>query len=96
MLIKHTSFLLNRNLEITNIRIRKINGTKNVKAIVDITINSVITIHGLKIINSYNGELFVAMPCYQNVYRDYIDIITLDNCIQREINEIILTEYSKI
>ena len=35
MLIKHTSFLLNRNLEITNIRIRKINGTKNVKAIVD-------------------------------------------------------------
>lgn len=85
------------HIKITNIRIRKINGRKNIKAIADITINHIITIYGLKIINSYNGELFVAMPCYQNVYKDYIDIISiLDTHIQQEINEIILNEYSKM
>ena len=59
-------------MRITDVKVRKVDGTSRLKAIVEITIDEVFVVHELRVIEGKNG-LFVAMPSRQvgeNTYKD--------------------------
>lgn len=60
-------------MNITDVRVRKINDEGKMKAIVSITIDDEFVIHDIKIIDGQNG-LFVAMPSRRMGEGDFRDI----------------------
>ena len=53
-------------MEITDIRIRKINTDSRLKAVASITIDNCFAIHELRVIEGKEG-LFVAMPTFKDI-----------------------------
>lgn len=60
-------------MEITDIRIRRIETTGKLKAVVSVTFDDMIAIHDMKIIEGQNGY-FVAMPSRRTSNGEYKDI----------------------
>ncbi len=60
-------------LNITDVRIRKINQEGRMKAIVSVTLDDAFVIHDVKVIQGQNG-LFVAMPSRKTPSGEYRDI----------------------
>ncbi len=60
-------------MDITDVRVRKINKEGRMKAIVSITLNDQLVIHDVRIIEGNNG-LFVAMPSKKTPSGDFKDI----------------------
>ena len=60
-------------MEITDIRIRKIDGTGKMKAIVSVTFDDALVIHDVKVVEGDKG-LFVAMPSKKMPDGEYKDI----------------------
>jgi len=60
-------------LNITDVRIRKINIEGKMKAIVSVTIDDAFVIHDVKVVEGQNG-LFVAMPSRKTPEGEYRDI----------------------
>ena len=60
-------------MEITDIRVRKIESSGKMKAIVSITIDGEFVVHDIKIIEGPT-RLFIAMPSRQNREGKHIDI----------------------
>lgn len=80
-------------MKITDIRIRKIDGTGKMKAIVSVTFDDMFVIHDMKIIEGASG-LFIAMPSRKTPSGEYKDIAHPINSDTREmIQQIILREY---
>ena len=63
-------------MEITDIRIRKIDGTGKMKAIVSVTFDDMFVIHDMKIMEGASG-LFIAMPSRKTPSGEYKDIACL-------------------
>lgn len=83
-------------MEITDIRIRKIDGTGKMKAIVSVTFDDMFVIHDMKIIEGASG-LFIAMPSRKTPSGEYKDIAHPINSDTREmIQQIILKEYENL
>ncbi len=83
-------------MEITDIRIRKIDGTGKMKAIVSVTFDDMFVIHDMKIIEGASG-LFIAMPSRKTPSGEYKDIAHPINSDTREmIQQIILREYENL
>ena len=83
-------------MEITDIRIRKIDGTGKMKAIVSVTFDDMFVVHDMKIIEGQNG-LFIAMPSRKTPSGEYKDIAHPINSDTREmIQQIILKEYENM
>ena len=83
-------------MEITDIRIRKIDGTGKMKAIVSVTFDDMFVIHDMKIIEGASG-LFIAMPSRKTPSGEYKDIAHPINSETREmIQQIILREYENM
>ncbi|MBC5649160.1 septation regulator SpoVG [Christensenella tenuis] len=83
-------------MEITDIRIRKIDGTGKMKAIVSVTFDDMFVIHDMKIIEGASG-LFIAMPSRKTPSGEYKDIAHPINSDTREmIQQIILREYESL
>ncbi len=61
-------------MEITDIRIKKINSESKMRAVASITINGVIVVHDIKIIDGDKG-LFIAMPSKKATSGEFRDII---------------------
>lgn len=79
---------------ITDVRFRKINGTGKLKAIVSIVLDGEIAVHNIKIIQSNDTKLFIAMPNRKDengVYRDIVHPLTAD--VRENLENVILTEY---
>ena len=55
-------------MQITDVRVKKINSQNRMKAIASITIDEVFVIHDIKVIESDKG-LFIAMPSKKNSKR---------------------------
>lgn len=70
-------------MNITDIRIRKINSEGKMKAIVSVTIDDMFVVHDMKIIEGQNG-LFVAMPSRKTPDGEYKDIAHPINTEARE------------
>lgn len=83
-------------MEITDIRIRKIDGTGKMKAIVSVTFDDMFVIHDMKIIEGASG-LFIAMPSRKTPSGEYKDIAHPINSDTREmIQKIILRRYEEM
>lgn len=82
-------------MQITDVRIRKIEKEGKMKAIVSITIDNEFVIHDIKVIEGEKG-LFIAMPSRKASDGEYKDIAHPINSNTRDmIQNVILDKYKK-
>jgi len=70
-------------MEITDVRIRKIDAEGKMKAVVSVTFDNEFVIHDIKVIESQNG-LFIAMPSRKTPVGEFKDIAHPINAASRE------------
>ena len=82
-------------MQITDVRVKKINSQNRMKAIASITIDEVFVIHDIKVIESDKG-LFIAMPSKKTPNREFKDIAHPINTETREmIQNAIIEKYNE-
>lgn len=82
-------------MQITDVRVRKITKEGKMKAIVSITLDNEFVVHDIKVIEGEKG-LFIAMPSKKATDGEYRDIAHPINSSTREhIQNIILDSYEK-
>lgn len=82
-------------MQITDVRIRKIEKEGKMKAVVSITINEEFVIHDIKIIEGEKG-MFIAMPSRKTAEGEYKDIAHPIKSSTRElIQNLILQKYNE-
>lgn len=82
-------------MQITDVRVKKIEGQTRLKGIASFTIDDAFAIHELRIIEGTNG-LFVAMPSRQVADGSYKDIAHPINAETRaQIEKLVLEAYDK-
>ena len=82
-------------MEITDIRLRLVEGEGKVRGVVSITLENCFVIHDIKLVEGFNG-LFVAMPSRKGpdgVYRDIAHPIELET--RQKISEMIIRIYNE-
>lgn len=80
-------------MEITDVRIRKIDSEGKMKAVVSVTFDNEFVVHDIKVIESQNG-LFIAMPSRKTPDGEFRDIAHPINTAAREkLQTIILESY---
>ena len=83
-------------MQITDIRIRKVDKDGKMKAVVSITIDDAFVVHDIKIIECEKG-LFIAMPSRKASDGEYRDIAHPINSGTREkIQKMILDKYDEV
>ena len=83
-------------MEITDIRIRRLEGNNKMKAIVSITIDDEFVLHDIKVVDGEKG-LFIAMPSKKMGEGDFRDIAhPLTSETRNKIKEAILDAYDNI
>ena len=82
-------------MEITDIRVRKINKDGKMKAVVSVTFDNEFVVHDIKVIEGEKG-LFIAMPSKKATDGEYRDIAHPINSETRDkIQSMILDSYQK-
>ena len=80
-------------MQITDVRIRKVEKEGKMRAVVSITIDNEFVVHDIKVIEGEKG-LFIAMPSRKAMDGEYRDIAHPINSETRErIQQIILEQY---
>ena len=80
-------------MQITDVRLRKVNSENRMKAVASVTFDNEFVIHDIKVIESQNG-LFIAMPSRKTPNGEYRDIAHPINAETREkIQKAILDAY---
>lgn len=80
-------------MNITDIRVRRVNASDKMKAVVSVTFDNAFVVHDMKIIERDSG-LFIAMPSRKTpngVYKDVAHPINAD--MRRELHDKILERY---
>ena len=86
---------LNEEMQITDVRVRKVAKEGKLKAVVSITMDDEFVVHDIKVIEGEKG-LFIAMPNKKAMDGEYRDIAHPINSDTRErIQNIILTKYEE-
>ncbi len=82
-------------MNITDVRIRKVEKEGKMKAVASITLDDEFVVHDIKIIDGDKG-LFIAMPSRKTGEGEYKDIAHPINCSTREaMQKLILEHYEK-
>lgn len=82
-------------MQITDVRVKKINSQNRMKAVASITIDEVFVIHDIKVIESDKG-LFIAMPSKKTPNGEFKDIAHPINTETREmIQNAIIEKYNE-
>ena len=82
-------------MEITDIRIRRLEGSNKMKAIVSITIDDEFVLHDIKVVDGEKG-LFIAMPSRRSGDGEYRDIAHPINSEMRDkLQKEILEKYEE-
>lgn len=82
-----------KNVQITDIRVRKLNSEGRMKAILSVTFDDAFVVHDIKVIEG-KDKLFVAMPSRKTPDGEFKDIAHPINLEMRELLERrILEEY---
>lgn len=82
-------------MQVTDIRIRKINTEGRMKAIVSITFDDAFAVHDIKVVEGDKG-LFVAMPSKRMPDGEYKDIAhPISSEVREVIQNVVLKEYEK-
>ena len=85
-----------KDMNITDVRIRKVNDEGKMKAVVSITFDDEFVVHDIKIIEGQNG-LFIAMPSRKMGEGDFRDIAhPLVSETRNKIRDAIFEEYEKV
>lgn len=79
-------------MEITEVRVRKVNKEGRMRAVVSITLDQVFVVHDIKVIEGERG-LFIAMPSRKNSEGEHIDVA---HPITQEAREYIQEEILKV
>ena len=83
-------------MEITDVRVRKINAEGKLKAIVSVTFDDEFVVHDIKIIDSQE-KLFIAMPSRKMGEGDFRDIAhPLKSETRNRIKDAIFEEYERV
>ncbi|WP_073026385.1 septation regulator SpoVG [Lutispora thermophila] len=83
-------------MNITDVRIRKVNVEGKMKAVVSVTFDNEFVVHDIKVIEGQEG-LFIAMPSRKTPDGEFKDIAHPINSATREkIQSAILEEYEKV
>ena len=83
-------------MQITDVRIRKVDKEGKMKAVVSITFDDEFVVHDIKIIEGQNG-LFIAMPSKKMGEGDFRDIAhPLLSETRNRIKDAIFAEYEKV
>ncbi|NLM43366.1 MAG: septation regulator SpoVG [Clostridiales bacterium] len=83
-------------MNITDVRIRKVNTEGKMKAVVSVTFDNEFVVHDIKVIEGQEG-LFIAMPSRKTPDGEFKDIAHPINSPTREkIQTAILEEYEKV
>ena len=82
-----------RKMQITDVRLRKVNSENRMKAVASVTFDNEFAVHDIKVIESQNG-LFIAMPSRKTPNGEFKDIAHPINPETREkIQKAILEAY---
>lgn len=82
-------------MQITDVRVRKVNSEGKMKAVVSVTFDNQFVVHDIKVIDGQNG-MFIAMPSRRTPDGEFKDIAHPINSDTREmIQKAILEEYEK-
>ncbi len=82
-------------MEITDVRIRKVDKEGKMKAIVSITLDDVFVVHDIKVIEGEKG-LFIAMPSRKGADGEYRDIAhPINSDMRTKIQNLILETYNR-
>ena len=80
-------------MQITDVRIRKVEKEGKMKAVVSITIDEEFVVHDIKVIDGETG-LFIAMPSRKAADGEYRDIAhPINSDTRNKIQQIILEKY---
>ena len=83
-------------MNITDVRIRRINSDGKMKAVASITFDDEFVVHDIKIIDGQNGP-FIAMPSRKVAEGDFRDIAhPLTSETRGRIRDAIFAEYEKV
>ncbi|MBE5939492.1 MAG: septation regulator SpoVG [Lachnospiraceae bacterium] len=82
-------------MEITDIRIKKIDRDGKLRAVASITIDGIFVVHDIKIIEGEKG-LFIAMPSKRSADGEYRDVAhPINSDTRRDLQNMILDKYNK-
>lgn len=82
-------------MQITDVRIRKVDKEGRMKAVVSITIDDVFVVHDIKVIEGDKG-LFIAMPSRKATDGEYRDIAhPINSQTRTDIQDLILKKYQE-
>jgi stage V sporulation protein G len=82
-------------MEITDVRVRKVEKEGKMKAVVSITIDNEFVIHDIKVIEGEKG-LFIAMPSRKSSDGEYRDIAhPINSDTRKRIQDLILAKYEE-
>jgi len=80
-------------MEITDIRVRRINKEGKMKAVVSITFDNELVIHDIKVIEGDKG-LFIAMPSRKTSEGDFRDIVhPINSPTRQRLQDSVLEKY---
>ncbi|HIW56806.1 MAG TPA: septation regulator SpoVG [Firmicutes bacterium] len=82
-------------MEITDIRVRKINSDGRMKAIVSVTFDDCFVVHDIKVIDGHD-KLFIAMPSRRTPEGEFKDIAhPIKSELRALLNEKIIEKYQE-
>ncbi len=82
-------------MEITDIRVRKIASDGKMKAVVSVTLDNMLVIHDIKVIEGVE-KMFVAMPSRKNAEGEYKDIVhPITSQLRETLQAAILAKYEE-
>ena len=82
-------------MQITDVRLRKVNSENRMKAVASVTFDNEFVIHDIKVIESQNG-LFIAMPSKKTQNGEFRDVAHPINAETREkIQNAIIEKYNE-
>lgn len=82
-------------MQITDVRLRRVNTEGRMKAIASITIDSEFVVHDIRVIDGNNG-MFVAMPSKRTPDGEFRDIAhPISSTTRDKIQAAVLAEYEK-
>ena len=83
-------------MQVTDIRVRKVNSEGKMKAVVSVTFDEVFVVHDIKIIEG-KEKLFIAMPSRRTKEGDFKDIAhPINTAMRDELQEMILAKYDEV
>ncbi len=83
-------------IEVTDIKFRKLFDTEPLKAVCSITLNEAIAIHDIKLVRAGNRTILV-MPSRKRADGEFVDIIhPINSQSRRIIEEAVVNEYDRL